>query len=334
MPDPAEKITTALAQAVATRTVAWNEGCYYWGDAIAYDGLLAVDTHLDAGFADILTRRLARWYEDAPDSWDDALAPGAAVAALVQRGALEEGALERVVTAVTRLPRTDGVPLLRPHVPGWRTLVWVDSIYHLPVSLVSAGRLFERPDLVHEGVEVAGALVRLLTSGDAVGHAYDTGLRRGTGIRWTRGIGWALLGLLDVLALVPDAGELATHADRLLGALVSQQRADGHWPTVLDQHAADDETSVAGFFVTAANHAALAPAHRAELLDASDRALDALLRSIDTDGTVLGVSHDTHVTWSVDDYLHPTTLPSPWGQGAALRALATGLAAGRREASA
>lgn len=324
----ARTTTGETARAVADRTLAWSEGCYYWGDAIAYDGLLAVDEHLAAGYDQVLAGRLQRWADSAPDSWDDGLAPGGAVVRLVSRGTLPEAVLDRVLRAATRLPRTDGLPLLRPHVPGWRTLVWVDSLYHLPTTLVTAGKLLHRPELVADGVQTARDLLRVLAAGPSLGHAYDAGLRTGTGVRWTRGLGWALLGLLDVAAAAPEeAADLLPVADRLLDQLRAAQRPHGAWPTVLDRDDADDETSVAGFFRAAAAHPALPPGRRDELADAATAASRSLAEHIAPDGTVLGVSHDTHVTWSVEDYLHPAVLASPWGQGAALRALAADLAA-------
>jgi len=316
---------TSVEARVAARSLAWVEGCYYWGDAIAYDGLLAVDRTLQAGLAEELASRLTRWYENAPDSWDDALAPGRAASELVQRGMLEPAVLERIVEAMTRLPRAAGVPLLRPHVPGWRTLVWVDCLYHLPSTLVAAADVLDRPELVADGTAVAEAVLAVLRTPASVGHAYDAGLRRGTGIEWTRGIGWALLGLLDTAGAAPGphAAGLVDEAERLIGALAADQRDNGQWPTVLGATEAADETSVAGFFVAAARHPQLSASSRDRYAAAADRAEAALVQCVEQDGTVTGVSHDTHVTWSVQDYLRPSVLASPWGQGAALRAFAT-----------
>ena len=138
------------------RTLAWPQGCWYWGDAIAYDGLLAADGILEAGWADQLAERVDRWAGSAPDSWDDALAPGRAIARLVSAGKASKDALNRLVRAIERCPRTEsGVPLLRPHVPEWRSLVWVDSLYHLPAGLAAAGQALDREDLVEEAARVA-----------------------------------------------------------------------------------------------------------------------------------------------------------------------------------
>lgn len=306
------------------RTLAWPQGCWYWGDVIAYDGLLAADAILHAGWADQLGERIDRWALNAPDSWDDALAPGRAVAGLVLAGKANSASLNRVVDAIARCPRTEsGVPLLRPHVPEWRSLVWVDSLYHLPSSLAAAGQALGREDLVDDAVRVAVATLDLLACRGSVAQAYDSGLRQSNEVCWTRGIGWAILGLLDLIELLgPDnaeAGQLGNRAQGLMHGLADVQLADGHWPTTLERPDVDSETSVAAFYLAASNHAA------AVLIDlprgAADRAAQAVRRALDNEGLYQGVSKDTHVRWDVAGYLRPPVAPSPWGQGAALRAL-------------
>ncbi|MGW3809295.1 glycoside hydrolase family 88 protein [Micromonospora sp. NPDC005113] len=312
----------ALMTAIGERLLLWRQGGYYWGDAIAYDALLAGADLLGTGWSAELATRLTKWADDAVDSFDDALAPGRTAAELVRRGLLDERVLHRIVRAITRLDSSDGIPLLRPQVPEWRALVWVDSIYHIPSGLAAAGVVLGDDALVERGVAVARDTLAQLETDAAVGHAWDSGLRRATGVEWTRGIGWALLGLLDTCELAPDAAAAAgldVAAARLLRALERDQRPNGHWPTVLGRADADDETSLAGFWLAAAAH----PASPGTDPAVSARAAEALRRQVAEDGTVLGVSHDTHVRSGVEEYLHPATLPSPWGQGAALRGLVT-----------
>jgi len=313
----------ALLRALAERTLQWQQGSYYWGDAIAYDGLLDADDRVGGGYSAELARRLQRWAQVAPDSWDDALAPGQAAARLVAAGTLPESVLQRVVEALLRLPLTsEGLPLLRPHVPEWRDLVWVDSLYHLPSSLVAAGQVLEREALIETGVERARALLRVLENGPAVAHAFDCGLGRSNDVLWTRGIGWALLGALDVTARAPEAASAAglpEAAQRLVDALSAEQREDGHFPTVLGHAGATCEASTAAFWTAAAHH----PARPVTSESARRLAVSAVRAGVGPDGSYLNVSHDTHVRWEVIGYLDPPRKPSPWGQGAALRALAS-----------
>jgi unsaturated rhamnogalacturonyl hydrolase len=309
-----------VAARVARRSLRWQQGCFYWGDAILYDGLLAVGAD---GVRAELAARLERWARTAPDSWDDALAPGLAAARLVEAGELGTEVPERVVAAVRRLPEADGVPLLRPHVPEWRSTVWVDGLYHLPPGLAAAARVLGDASLRERALVVAEAIARRLEHGPALAHAYDAAEGVTNRVLWTRGIGWALLGLLDLTGLDPAGARafgLELRAVRLFTALQDGQRADGHWGTVLDEPASAGESSVAAFYLAAALHPTLPAGLAAPGTVAAARA--AVLRGITPDGVYLGVSRDTHVRWETGPYLDPPTGPSAWGQGACLRALA------------
>jgi len=308
------------------RTLAWPQGCWYWGDAIAYDGLLAADGILEVGWADQLAERVDRWAGSAPDSWDDALAPGRAIARLVLAGKASKDALNRVVRAIARCPRTEsGVPLLRPHVPEWRSLVWVDSLYHLPAGLAAAGQALDREDLVEEAARVAIATLDLLACRGSVAQAYDAGRRENNQVCWTRGIGWAMLGLLDLIELLgpvnSHAEQLGSRTRGLMRGLVGVQLSDGHWPTTLERPSADSETSVAAFYLAAARHPSAVAFDLPR--EAAESAARAVKDAVDHEGLYQGVSKDTHVRWEVDGYLRPPVAPSPWGQGAALRAIAS-----------
>lgn len=314
----------ALA-AVAARTLAWVRGTWYWGDAIALDGLIEALPLLPPESADTVTATVAleaeKWAADAPVSWDDALAPGSALAALLKAERITVAPAARALEAFLRAPTTaSGVPLLRPHVPEWRDLVWVDSLYHLPSGIARLGDGLGRPELVSTALRVAAATVEQLRIDTGLAHCYDGGLGKNNGIPWSRGQGWALLGLLDLRSTVgPDPGLEASIA-AVMESLVLTQTADGHWPTVLGEKRAATETSTAAFFVAAALHPAL-PASSAPPFEVLDRASSAVLAAVGNDGSYHGVSHDTHARWELDPYLHPQTRASPWGQGAALRAL-------------
>jgi len=308
--------------AVAARTSHWRFGQWYWGDAIAVDGLLDAEACAGLDLRD-LTAQIDAWAAHAPATWDDGLAPGRAIFALGRRGRVSDEAVERAARAAARLPRTlEGVPLLRPHVPEWRHVVWVDSLYHLPAALAACPDA-ERSDAEAGALAVAMATTQLLRLPRGVAHCYDTGLLRSNGIAWTRGIGWALLGLLDLAAELEakDRRPVLVEAERLLADLGGSQRQDGHWPTVLDDPEAETETSTAALFLTAALHeqATGIPVDRV-VVDAAARAV---LDRIDETGTYRGVSADTHAAWTAEAYRRPPTRPSPWGQGAALRALAS-----------
>lgn len=317
-----------LLPAVAARTSSWRFGQWYWGDAIAVDGLLEAEACGAVELRDLI-EQIDAWAAHAPPTWDDSLAPGRAIFALGREGRVSDLAVKRAAQAAGRLPRTrEGIPLLRPHVPEWRHVVWVDSLYHLPATL--AARPNADPSQASadaSGVAIATADALRIPHG--ISHCYDAGQQRSNGIAWTRGIGWALLGLLDLANELnaEDRGPVLAEARRLLSDLASAQLDDGHWPTVLADADAEMETSTAAFFVAAALHE-----------QASDMEVDpgivhkaarAVLDQVDETGTYCGVSADTHVAWSAAAYRRPPARPSPWGQGAALRSLASLARTGR-----
>jgi len=308
---------------VAERTLDWMQGCWYWGDAIAIDAVLDADTLEEAGWSTIVAQRVERWAESAPDAWDDALAPGRAIVNLVRASKVGEGAVHRMLAAIQRLPRNkEGVPLLRPHVAEWRDVVWIDSLYHLPCSLAAVGTWLDESVLCNDAVRIAVSTVDLLSTPGGLAHFFDGGLRRNNGVVWSRGMGWALLGLLDLLQILDGKHleRIEEVASLLLGRMEETQEMSGHWRTVLGHVDAGTETSAAAFFVAAALHPGAATLDSVSP-KAIDRAQQAVLASIESDGTYTGVSHDTHARWDVGAYERPSLRPSPWGQGAALRAL-------------
>jgi len=134
-------------------------------------------------------------------------------------------------------------------------------------------------------------------------------------------MGWAVLGLLDLVGVLDGVGcaEVADLAALALQRLAQTQDSDGNWRAVLDDPEAESETSTAAFYVAAALH----PAARGLALPFAvlERAVSACHRALAEDGTYTGVTADVLPSWDIKTYRHCPTEPSAWAQGAALRAL-------------
>lgn len=316
-PDP------QLLRSVADRTLRFSFGTWYWGDAIAIDGLLAADRVVGGPYRDEVVNCLDRWARFAPLSFDDALAPGQAVMQLEGDGALSRPAADRIVAAVERLPLLDGtVPALEPHRPQFRFGVCIDALYHLPTMTLLAGAYKGAHGAGGSAVRLATRILEVLKCPTGWAQWHDFSLDRNNAISWSRGLGWALLGLLDLLELVDQgmAGSVVEGAGAILEALATSQAPSGHWPAVLGDPEASEETSTAAFFVAGALHpraATLGAASQAKI----QAATQAMLRAIAPDGTYTGVSADILPSWDLTSYERFPVEPSPWGQGAALRAL-------------
>jgi rhamnogalacturonyl hydrolase YesR len=152
---------------------------------------------------------------------------------------------------------------------------------------------------------------------------FDPTQRRNNAIAWSRGLGWAVLGLLDLVDLLEgrSTDEVADLAAQLLQRLAHTQGSDGNWAAVLDHAPADAETSTAAFYVAAALHPAAAGLVTVPP-QSLERAMGACHRALADDGTYTGVTADVLPSWDIRTYEHCPTEPSAWAQGAALRAFA------------
>jgi unsaturated rhamnogalacturonyl hydrolase len=325
-----------LLRRVAARTRDYDFTVWFWGDAIAIDGLLdAAELAGDDAAAEHVERFVRGWAA-RPLGWPDHLTPGDAVlrlAALRGDDALVDAARRLAAWLTDRVPLTrEGYPLYRPDQPEYRHTVWVDTLYHEPPFFARLARATGEEHWSDVALDVWDAHVRALRvgSGPLLGHGYDTGKRALRGPGWGRGCGWALLGFVDTLELLaadhPRRAWAEAETRRLAARISELQDPSGHWRTLIDDREAYLETSAAAFF-----SAAFAKGMRLGVLDASYApalvaAYAAVGARIDDDGELWGVSA---CTWAAvapeDDLAMYRTLPTEvnvWGQGAALRCIA------------
>jgi unsaturated rhamnogalacturonyl hydrolase len=293
---------------VADRMTDWRFHCWYWGDAIGVDGLLAAAALGADIYRAHVVETLQRWHERCPPNFDDALAPGAAIIQLVMDGDLAPAAGERVLRQLEALPRACGeMPALEPHRPLFRFGLCIDG----------DDRFADKA----KGIALDG--MRALRCGAGWAQWFDPTRRRNNDVAWSRGMGWAVLGLLDLAHRLDGrgTGEITDLAGQVMERLAQTQQADGNWAAVLDHAASDTETSTAAFYVAAALH----PAAQGLLslpAEALQRAAAACHRALAEDGTYTGATADVLPSWDVKTYEHCPIEPSPWAQGAAVRAFA------------
>ncbi|MBA3519626.1 MAG: glycoside hydrolase family 88 protein [Rhizobiales bacterium] len=336
-----ESASQAVLTRVAERTRRFNFGVWFWGDAIAFDGLIdAADLLDEPTLAEFCVSYFDRWHK-RPPAWTDYLTPGLALARLVQCGA------DTLLPSMRRLldcylfetPRGEtGLHYFRPDMPQFRTTVLVDSLYHVPPFIAACAEPFRDPSLYREAIVMWNehAKVLSLPGKPLLCHNYDHGSGRRRGYGWGRGNGWALLGLIDLIELLPSAAEdrdsVVEEFCRLSSAVLAEQDASGFWRTLLDDRESYLETSTAGFFGAVFTKGARLGLLHAEYADAAELAWRALLTRIDQDGGVFGTSA---ATWAANApveelalYKAASTEVNVWGQGAALRFASERLRAG------
>ena len=319
---PAESLATLSR--VADRMTDWRFHCWYWGDAIAVDGLLEADALGAGSHRATVVETLQRWHDHCLPNFDDVLAPGAAIIRLVMDGDLPATAAERMLSSLDGLPIVHGeIPSLEPHRLVFRYGVCIDAVYHLPATYALAARWRGDADLARKAVSIAVDCMKVLRCETGWAQWFDPTRKANNGVAWSRGLGWAVLGLLDLVEALDGRGadEPADLAGQVLQRLAATQQADGNWAEVLDHLPAGSETSTASFYVAAALHPAAQGlvALPAEVLSA---AVGACMRAVAGDGTFTGVTTDVLPSWDITTYENCPTEPSPWAQGAAVRAFA------------
>jgi unsaturated rhamnogalacturonyl hydrolase len=321
---------------------------WHFGDSVAFDAMLAADLSGDgsAGFA----RGFARAWEASRQGHRplDCTAPGLTLCRLqartgddhLYRAAVELGTYLRSRRTISGIHVTwERSPLREPY--GEQGLdkvgralladpgagVFLDCLHFEPPLFAGLWSITGDERWLEAAVEQATAFIDTLQNDDGLFHHFyleSTGHRYAKG--WGRGQGWALLGLLDVIELIPHtaAARLRTAASSLCRALVATQHADGQFDAVVGDPTSGPETSTAAFMASGFLRAArldLGP--DLDLVTAARRALLATLAATDASGILTGVSAEVFASTSLDHYRHvPRGFLVPWGQGALVLALA------------
>ena len=347
----ASELSAARLRAAADALLEYRFSVWHYGESVGLEGLVRIGPLLDES-------RYAAWVHGLLRGWAarrrpfaeiDNTLPGKVLCELAQHHG-DELLLEAACDAagyLTARPTLRGVALpferapLRPPFGGepldaaGRTLladpgpgVFVDPLHFDPPFLVHLGVLTGSTELVDAGAEQARALVALLQDESGVfWHFFLERTNERYGLGWGRGQGWALLGLVDVLARLPDG-----HAERppllralvrLADALCATQRGDGGWPAVITDPDSGQETSTAAFVAAGFGAAVAHGLLGGEYLEPALAAWGHTVGRVAADGVLEGVSANV---WACTAPPHYTNVPLggvvPWGQGPLLLAAA------------
>src|SRR4029078_10509633 len=222
--------SASLLTAVADRMTDGRFHCWYWGDAIAVDGLLEADALGAGAYRGHVVETLQRWNAHCLPNFDDVLAPGAAIVQLVMDGELPESAAQRMLARLGGLPMVCGsVSALEPQRLAFRYAVCIDAVYHLPATYALASRWRDDAALAQRAVAIAVDSMQVLRCETGWAQWFDPTHKRNNNVAWSRGLGWAVLGLLDLVRILcgEHTGEGAELAGEVLGLLGGEQHRDG-----------------------------------------------------------------------------------------------------------
>jgi unsaturated rhamnogalacturonyl hydrolase len=314
-----------LARTAAEHAMRYPYKVWGFGEDIALRALLELsDATGAAAPAAFVHDLVARWCRArGPLVPADHVAPGVVLLELHERyddAPYLETALE-LARLIAGFPVLAGVSVHRRDLEPWRDTIWVDCTALDGPFLARLAAITGDEAWSARGVEILLGYARALQD-DGSGlffHGYDVARRATSPIRWARGNGWALHGMVDTLeALPPDqpgAAEVRARLRRLVAALAALQHAGGLWNTVLDDPSSPLESSTAAFYASG-----VLKAGRLGLLDEGpearalvERAIDAVLRHARADGG-LEISSATPVGGRAT-YVEQSLGVYPWGQG-------------------
>ncbi len=329
--------------------------CWFYGDSIGFEGLLAA--------SQVLRRR--RWFDFShgffrawaarmePFQPDDNTAPGHAMCQVVAEtgDAVLRDAVLRLAEHLAARRRVAGVAItfedctrsLRtpygdlPMGDEDRAIlaepgagIYVDCLHFDPPFYAHLAAVTGKPEWAVRAVEEALGYGDLLFD-DATGlyrHFWLERTQRAYVPGWGRGQGWALLGLLDVLghapAATPGYEEVRRRAVALAEAMLSYQKADGDWYNIVQEPRSGEEASTAAFMATAFYRGVrLGVLDGGRFLPAADRGWAAVCRNLAADGNLRAVTAAVYSSTLDEHYWHvPTNQIVPWGQGPVLTAAA------------
>ena len=284
MSAPAEASATpddrTLVRSAADLLLRYPFQPWFYGDSVGFDALVAASDLLGDPTYESFVRGFARgaFKRDASTRPMDNTIPGKSLVALAVRRQDEVllDALLELHDALERRPQHRGVPIsLDP-----ATVVMPYGGVHLPpdeVRLVSAPGPgvyvdclhFDAPftatlgwhtgdeEMLDRGRQLARSFVDLLQDPmtGLFHHFHLVDRARSYVLGWSRGQGWALLGLLDVLEVLREA-EIRDERleDAVRSCLVGMRKTrlpNGDWPAVVTRKGSPVEGSAAAFMLVA-----------------------------------------------------------------------------------
>lgn len=212
--------------------------------------------------------------------------------------------------------------------------LWIDTLFMTVLFLNRMGLKYNRQEWIDEAMHQVLIHIKYLydTHTGLFYHGWSFNrMDNFGGVFWCRGNSWFTLGILDYIDMFKgtlNAGVKTFILDTYkaqVAALKRLQAPSGLWHTVLDDPTSYEEVSGSAAITCGILKGIRMGILDDSYLDCAQRAIQALLRNIDTDGTVLNVSGGTGMGMNADHYKNILIAPMAYGQSLTILALAEAL---------
>lgn len=210
--------------------------------------------------------------------------------------------------------------------------ILIDTLFMTVLFLAKAGILFQRPEYVEEAKKQCLIHIKYLydISCGLYFHGYDfKGKHHYGSVHWARGNSWYTCGLVDLLDMVPMEGGIRDYLldtyRAQVAALAGLQAGDGMWHTILDDDSSYVESSATAAFAYGILKGVRKGYLPKEYENYAKKAIEGVLRRIDSEGVVQDVSYGTPVGWNAEFYKEIPVCPMTYGQALPILMLAEAL---------
>ncbi|MTI15906.1 hypothetical protein E1162_01485 [Rhodobacteraceae bacterium RKSG542] len=350
----AYELSSELVASIADRLVEHEFQCWFYGDSVGFEGLIAASDYLgDPAYLEFSRGFFRAWAARIePFLLDDNTAAGHAICEVADRTGdklLTEAAIKlahylharRKVNDVS-ITFPDTLRSLRePYgevelseeqqeqmkAPG--AGIYLDCMHFDPPFYAHLAKLDPEGGWADVAIkEILG--YKELLQDEETGlycHYWLEDVQRSYIRGWGRGQGWALLGLLDVAKLAPktcrDWDRVKTEALELARTMLRYQLEDGNWHCLVHEPRSGPESSTAAFMASAFYRGmACGILPREEFEEPAARAFKAMVGNLDAEGNLQGVSAAVYSALVEEHYWYvPLNFIVPWGQGPVLTAI-------------
>ncbi|MBO5197312.1 MAG: glycoside hydrolase family 88 protein [Lachnospiraceae bacterium] len=211
--------------------------------------------------------------------------------------------------------------------------IWDDTLFMCVLFLARAGVIFERKDYLEETKRQFLVHLKYLTD-KKTGLMYHGwtffGRHNYSKALWGRGNCWLTVGIPDYIDIMGEYLEEGMK-QYLLGCLAAQiealskcQEENGMWHTLLNEKESYEELSATAGFGYGIFKSVRKGYVDSYYLSCAQKALKAVIRCTDEDGTVQQVSYGTGLSDNLQDYREIPLCPMTYGQALAILCISEG----------